>query len=66
MRCFNCDSTKHFSRYCNKRRGNNEKVQEIHITLLNSDNKMSMLVKESLGMGILDSACTKAVTVRHS
>ena len=50
MRCFNCDSTEHFSRYCNKRKENNEKLQEIHITLLNSDNKMFMLVKESLGM----------------
>ena len=62
MKCFKCNSTEHFSRYCDKGQGSSEKVQEIHITLLNADQQMSMLVHESLGMGVLDSACTKTVT----
>ena len=39
-----------------------DKLQEINIVLLNSEPEMTTLVRESLGMGILDSACTRTVT----
>lgn len=66
MRCYKCGSTKHFSRYCNNPNYGDRKsgTQDIHITLFNvkPDKAMSALVKETLGMGILDCACTKTVT----
>ena len=34
---FKCNSTQHFSRNCDKVQERNDKVQEIHITLLNAD-----------------------------
>ena len=61
MRCFKCGSSTHFSRYCPQSRDNKE-LQEINIVLLNSEPEMTTLVRESLGMGILDSACTRTVT----
>ena len=63
MRCFKCDSTEHFSRDCPQSRGNRD-PNEIHIVLLNSEPEMTTLVRESLGMGVLDSACTRTVTGR--
>ena len=62
LRCFRCDSTRHLSRFCTNQYEKSETVQDIHITLLNADFQVSMLVKESFGMGVLDSACTKTVT----
>ena len=61
MRCFKCGSSSHFSRFCSQSQDNKE-LQEIHIVLLNSEPEMTTLVRESLGMGILDSACTRTVT----
>ena len=62
MKCYICDSEKHLARDCEKRKDKNEPVQEIHITLFNADLQVSRLVMESLGMGVLDSACTQTVT----
>ena len=64
MRCFNCDSTKHLSNKCLYPGGDDSRTQDIHITLFNAkpDKAMSALIKETLGMAVLDSACTKSVT----
>ena len=64
LRCFNCHSTKHLSNKCPYPRGNDSHTQDIHIILFNAkpDKAMSALIKETLGMAVLDSACTKAVT----
>ena len=59
MKCYKCGSTKHFARYCKK--STNDKPNEIHIVLMNSAPELSSLVLESLGMGLLDSACTRTV-----
>ena len=64
LRCFNCDSTKHLSNKCPYPRGDDSRTQDIYITLFNAkpDKVMSALITESLGMAVLDSACTKTVT----
>ena len=64
LRCFNYDSTKHLSNNCPYPRGDDSRTQDIHITLFNGkpDKAMSALITEALGMAVLDSACTKAVT----
>ena len=65
MKCFKCGSERHFARYCDKKDENTEnkqpKKEDVHITLLSEDRKMSRLVKESLGMAILDTGCSKTV-----
>ncbi|CAL4065493.1 unnamed protein product, partial [Meganyctiphanes norvegica] len=61
MRCFKCGSLRHFSRYCSQSRDDRDS-QEIHITLINAEPEMTTLVRESLGMAVLDSACTRTVT----
>ena len=63
LRCFRCDSTKHFSRNCPQQDRKND-VQEIHITLFNGvpDMKQKNLVMEALGKGVLDCGCTKTVS----
>ena len=64
LRCFNCDSTKHLSNKCPYPRGDDSHTQDIHITLFSAkpDKAMSALIKEALGMAVLDSVCTKTVT----
>ena len=61
LKCFKCGSTKHFARYCSQAQNDSPQSQEIHIVLMNSAPEMSTLVRESLGMGLLDSACTRTV-----
>ena len=64
LRCFNRDSTKHLFNKCPYPRGDDSRTQDIHITLFNAkpDKAMSALIKETLGMAVLDSSCTKSVT----
>ena len=65
MKCYKCGSERHFARYCDKKEENTEnkqsKKEDVHITLLSEDRKMSRLVRESLGMAILDTGCSKTV-----
>lgn len=79
MRCFKCNSTKHFVRDCTSfySRNNINTVvdkDQVNFTLFNVDScyrtlindsysnvKMSNLVKETLGMAVLDSACSQTV-----
>ena len=63
MRCFECESTKHFSWNCPHRKETAEANVAVHITLLGTenDNKQINLLVESLGKGLLDSGCTKTV-----
>lgn len=66
MRCFKCNSTSHFSRFCDLKDKNAESssTQEVHITLFNSriNEDRSTLVEETLGMAVLDCGCSKTVT----
>ena len=71
MRCFKCQSKHHFARFCDGSGDTDEnpsgkkgkKKERVEITLLSSqrDQKMSNLVRESLGMGVLDTGCSKTV-----
>lgn len=64
MKCFKCSSTTHLARGCDQSRNDTTKKdtsQDVYIILLNSTPEMSTLVMESLGMGLLDSACTRTV-----
>ena len=61
MRCFHCGSPKHFARFCTQSQNDGGR-EEIRIVLLNSEPEMTTLVRESLGMAVLDSACTRTVT----
>ena len=62
MRCYNCELIKHFASACPHR-----KVEEsnltVHVTLLTGETNSHQkeMVAETLGKGILDSACTKTV-----
>lgn len=57
MKCFKCGSKEHLIKDCT--------AEECHFTLLSSkvdkSNKLNALLRETLGMGVLDSACTKTV-----
>ena len=75
MCCFKCNSAQHFVRKCIGSRNNCNTVMEsdqVHFTLFNVDTsyrhviddsniKMSKLVTETLGMAVLDSACSWTV-----
>ena len=68
LRCFRCGSSKHFSRECRanlseKDSSNNNKNEEsfISITLNASQVPLNELMCDTVGMGILDTACTKTV-----
>ncbi len=66
LRCFKCNSTKHFARWhdTNYEKDYKDKsTQEVHITLFSAktEENMSTLVKETLGMAVLDSGCSKTV-----
>ena len=76
MKCFKCNSTKHLARFCTQNSDNEsvseknaetvpgKKKERVHITLLSnsaSERRMSNLVKEALGMAVLDTACSKTV-----
>ena len=62
MRCHECDSTKHFVSDCPHRKIEDAKVT-IHLTLVAGAGhaEQQTMVAETLGNGILDSACTKTV-----
>ena len=63
MKCFRCGSTRHLANRCMSKTPQAKdtfETEEIHFTLFTND-KMSPLVQESLGMAVLDSACTKTV-----
>ena len=63
MRCHECDSTKYFASSCPHR-----KVEEtnmtLHITLVTrkADSWTGSMLVESLGKGVLDSACVKTIS----
>ena len=61
MRCFHCGSPRHFARFCTQTQDDSRR-EEIRIVLLNSEPEMTTLVRESLGLAVLDSACTRTVT----
>ena len=62
MRCHECESTKHFVGDCPHRKIEDAQMV-IHITLVAGAGlpEQQALVAETLGKGILDSACTKTV-----
>ena len=62
MRCHECDSTKHFTSDCPHRKVE-ERNMTVHITLVTgkADPGTGSMLDESLGKGILDSACTKTI-----
>ena len=76
MRFFRCNSTKHFEHDCTDSRNNTNTVidsDQVHFTLFNMDTcyqnvindsnrKTSKLVRETLDMAVLDSACSGTVT----
>ena len=66
MRCYKCGSTKHFAAKCLQKDNTYVKTQDVHLTLLtaNPDERQKVLIGESLGKGVLDSACTKTVSGR--
>ena len=73
--CFKCNSAKHFACDCTGLRNSIDTVMQsdrVHFTLFNVDThyinaindsniKMSKLVRETLGMVVLDSACFRTV-----
>ena len=62
MRCHECDSTKHFVTECPHRKVEDTKLT-LHITLVAGagETEQQVMLAETLGKGILDSACTKTV-----
>ena len=58
--CYKCGSPDHIRRHCPELK---KKVEEVHITLFNSEDqtKMTALIREALGCALLDSGCTKTV-----
>ncbi len=66
LRCFKFNSTKNFESWndTNYEKDYKDKpTQEVHITLFSAktEENMSTLVKETLGMAVLDSGCSKTV-----
>jgi hypothetical protein len=71
MKCFKCGSVKHFARYCDKGSAENtgnitskKEKKPIYITLLSrpqNERRMSKLLRESLGMAVLDTGCSRTV-----
>ena len=75
MYCFKCNSAQHFVCDCTGSRNNINTVMEsdqVHFTLFNVDThyqnvindsiiKMFKLERETLGMAVLDSACSRTV-----
>ena len=63
MRCHVCESTKHFVESCPHRENVEESHVTVHIALLTGKGnaETNKMMVESLGKGILDSACTKTV-----
>ena len=64
MRCYNCESIKHLSFDCPpKEHKKQEANMTVHVTLVTGkkDSGTSGMLRETLGKGILDSACTKTV-----
>ena len=67
MRCFKCGSEKHFARECPKWVDSEKKYhqkskekQPVYITLFSSS-KVSGFLKESLGMAVLDTGCSRTL-----
>ena len=58
-KCYKCGSTGHIRKNCPQL----HKTEEVHITLMgsNESHKILDLVKESLGMALLDCGCTRTV-----
>ena len=71
MTCHKCGSEYHFARYCDKsgksgkeKSPENSEKKPVYITLLgnsNSEERMSRLLSESLGMAVLDTGCSRTV-----
>ena len=76
MRCYKCNSDKHFARFCDQASKNTErsgkeekdksgKKKPVYITLManliKNDEKLSFLLRESLGKAVLDTGCSKTV-----
>ena len=64
MRCHICESTKHFAMDCPHREKTEEAHCTVNVTLITgkADSTMNQMLAETLGKGILDSACTKTVS----
>ena len=65
LRCFKCGSDKHFARQCKADSHyegmQSSKPEKINITLNVSQIPLNALLSETLGMGVLDTGCTKTV-----
>ena len=63
MGCHECDSTKHFASSCPHRKvEETNKTEQITLVTGKADSGTGSMLPESLGKGILDSACTKTVS----
>ncbi len=63
MRCHVCDSTRHFAMNCQHRQQQQDVKMSIHLTLVAGNGSIMQkdMLCDTLGKGILDSACTKTV-----
>ena len=63
LQCFICQSTKHFAARCPQRKTTEDAQMAINITLLSGKGDVAQcyLMAESVGYGVLDTACTKTV-----
>ena len=67
LKCFRCGSTKHFAKHCDKiddeygdeKKG--KKKTSVYVTLLTNYQKMNKLLRESLGMAVMDTGCSKSL-----